>query len=412
MLPRPPKRAKAVAIPTPQTLHLQPDITITETDQDEPAKKNRRLLVSPHHHFKRFWAWWTGLGRNTRFGIIAALLLLFGAGSIGWYHFIQPDSAPSILIHKNPPPPKPATVASPLTGLQVAPVLAARPVTGIMIENSTDARPQSGLQDAGVVYEAIAEGGVTRFLALFQDSQPQYIGPVRSLRPYFIDFAAPFQASIAHVGGSPDALSEVRSGPYRDIDQFFNSGAYWRSGSRPAPHNVYTSFARLDGLNQSKGYTSSSFTSWPRKADKKLAVPTAKSVNLTMSGPIYNVHYDYDATSNSYLRSEGGAAHMDFVSSDDKAGVQLKPKVVIALAMPYSYGALDASGAYYSQYADTGSGTAYIFQDGGVIPAVWSKAGTSDQISFKDSAGAPIKLNSGQTWLTLVKTTGDVSYSP
>jgi hypothetical protein len=104
-----------------------------------------------------------------------------------------------------------------------------------MIENSPDARPQSGLQDAGVVVEAIAEGGITRFLTLFQESQPQYIGPVRSLRPYYIDFAAPFQAGIAHVGGSPEALSRVRNGSYRDLDQFFNSAYFSRISARPAP---------------------------------------------------------------------------------------------------------------------------------------------------------------------------------
>ncbi|MCP5939883.1 DUF3048 domain-containing protein, partial [Klebsiella pneumoniae] len=85
--------------------------------------------------------------------------------------------------------PKPTTVANTLTGLQVAPDVNQRPVTGVMIENSTDARPQSGLDQAGVVFEAIAEGGITRFLALFQDTQPDYVGPVRSSRPYYVQWA-------------------------------------------------------------------------------------------------------------------------------------------------------------------------------------------------------------------------------
>jgi hypothetical protein len=382
--------------------------------QATDSKLKDKLLVPPHHHFIRFWRWWLKLSRNQRFAFIAGLLLAFGVLSILWVGFIkQPGSSGYEVTHHPKPKPKaPITAASPLTGVQVDPALAGRPVTGIMIENSDDARPQSGLQDAGVVYEAIAEGGVTRFLALFQESTPQYIGPVRSLRPYYIDFAAPFQASIAHVGGSPDALSIVRSGGYRDLDQFFNSGAYSRVSSRPAPHNVYTSFAKLDALNQSKGYTTSSFTSWPRKADKKLAAPTAKSIRLAISGPDFYAQYTYDPASNGYLRNEGGAPHMDLVSADDKTGVQLHPKVVIALVMGLSRGELDASGAYYSNYQDTGSGDMYVFQDGGVTQGTWSKAGTSDQFIFADSAGAPIKLNAGQTWLTVLSSTSQVTYSP
>lgn len=411
MLPKPPRRPKPAPKPKPDENNSAPapDITIDEASFDQP-KKERKVLVAPHKHFIRFWRFWLGLGRNERFAIIASLLLLFGAAAIGWYSFIHPTASPSIAIHKNPPKPmpKPTTVASPLTGVQVAPDLAKRPVTGIMIENSLDARPQSGLQEAGVVYEAIAEGGITRFLALFQEAQPQYIGPVRSLRPYFIDFAAPFQASIVHVGGSPEALSEVRNGSFRDLDQFFNAGYFSRIGARPAPHNVYTSFARLDALNQAKGYTSSLFTSWPRKADKKLAVPTAKTIDFNISGYDYNVHYDYDPPSNTYMRSEGGAPHVNLVSAADKTGARLHPKVVIALVMSYG---LEAD-RHHSEYGDSGSGTAYIFQDGGVTLGTWEKGSTTSQIAFKDPAGQPLKLDAGQTWLTLVGASNLVSYKP
>ncbi len=363
------------------------------------------------HKLHARWQVWSKKEKSlAAAGAMVALgLVVFGLFSM--FHKSSPFT-PSTPAKKTATKPVPVTVASPLTGVQVDPILAARPVTAIMIENSPDARPQSGLQDAGVVFEAIAEGGVTRFVTLYQDAQPQYIGPVRSLRPYFLDFAAPFEASIAHVGGSPDALSEVRNGNYRDIDQFFNSDYYWREPSRPAPHNVYTSFAKLDALNQKKGYTTSHFTSWPRKKDAKTAVPSAKTINLTLSGPTYNVHYDYDASSNSYARSEGGAPHMNVVNAADQTGVQLKPKVVVALIMNYSFGALDASGAYYSDYTDTGTGQMYVFQDGSVIQGTWSKADASSQFQFADNQGQPIKLNAGQTWVTALASASDVSYSP
>ncbi|HET7827843.1 MAG TPA: DUF3048 domain-containing protein [Candidatus Saccharimonadales bacterium] len=416
-LPSRPKRPKPA--PTPKITHQPapaprqaPDFSIDEADLDAPkGKKQRKVLIAPHKHFKRFWGWWTSQSRNVRFGIIALLLLLFGGGAIIWFSYIQPGSNPTLSIIHHPKK-KPTTVASPLTGVQVSPTDAARPVTAIMIENSQDARPQSGLQDAGVVYEAIAEAGITRFMALYQEGQPQYIGPVRSLRPYYIDFAAPFQASIVHVGGSPDALSVVTSGNFRNLDQFYNGSYFTRVNSRYAPHNVYTSFAKLDALNQAKGYTKSSFTSWLRKSAKKLKVPTAKTIHLAISSPDFYADYSYDAASNSYLRSEGGQPHTELVNAGDTTGPQLHPKVVIALVMSLSNGALDSSGAYYSEYQDTGSGPMYVFQDGGVSQGTWSKSDTTSQFSFTDSSGAPIKLDAGQTWITIVGDPSQVTYSP
>ncbi|HEU5004812.1 MAG TPA: DUF3048 domain-containing protein [Candidatus Saccharimonadales bacterium] len=398
--------------PAPPTADDIDDTIVLDDNNAEPSKtptsnSEGNLFTRP---FIRLSAWWKTLNRNVRFGVIGAGIILFCVIALAIYFFASPGSNPSFTLHKGKKTPAINTVASPLTGVQVAPDLAKRPVTGIMIENSTDARPQSGLQDAGVVYEAVAEAGITRFLALFQDARPQYIGPVRSLRPYFIDYAAPYQASIVHVGGSPDALSEVENGNYRNLDQFFNGDYFTRISARAAPHNVYTGFDLLDKLNQSKGYTSSTFTSWPRKKDSRPKTPTTTSIDLAISSEAYHVHYDYDAGSNSYLRSEGGAPHVDLVSASDAAGVQLKPKVVIALVVPLGQGALDASGAYYSNYQTYGSGIAYVFQDGGVTQGTWTKDGTTGPLQFTDENGHALNLNAGQTWVTLVSDTSQVSY--
>jgi hypothetical protein len=412
---RPPKLHKLRPLPKPKPIptHLpsEPDEVIDEAElSEEPVRK--RSLPKPHENFGRLWEWWKKLNWKERLGVFGVSLLVVFAVGVIWIAFFHPSNTPSVsLAPRAKPKPKvkaPITAASPLTGLQVDPALASRPVTGIMIENSDFARPQSGLQDAGVVYEAIAEGGITRFLALFQEARPAYVGPVRSLRPYYIDFAAPFQASIVHVGGSPEALSTVRNGNYRDLDQFFNSGAFTRVSARAAPHNVYTNFDKLDALNQSKGYTTSSFTIWPRKPDKKLAAPTAKTIDIAVSGPDYYSHYNYDAATNTYMRSEGGAPHMELVSADDKTGVQIHPKVVIALVMAYS---IESDGKH-SEYGDTGSGTAYVFQDGGVTQGHWAKADSASQIQFTDANDVPLKLNAGQTWLTLVGDSSKVRYAP
>lgn len=376
-----------------------PGTAFSPPDPANPGPQKRSKLRFWDHRKK-----WRSLRRRHKIiVIVVALLVLVGGGLIARNLLSKPSEA-VIDVTKNQK--KVTTVASPLTGLQVAPELSNRPVTGIMIENSLDARPQSGIQDAGVIFEAIAEGGITRFLTLYQDARPGYIGPVRSLRPYYIDWAGSFDASIAHIGGSPEALSQIRNGG-KDLDQFFNSGSYWREPSRPAPHDVYTSFDKLDELNKSKGYTSSTFTSWPRKVDQKLAVPTAKTIDLAISSAAFNVHYDYDAGSNSYHRSEGGAAHIATSSAADKTGTLLAPKVVITAVMPYSI--VDRSG--HSGYGTTGSGTVFVFQDGFVVQGTWSKADRASQIIFKGSQGVPIKLNVGQTWVTALQD-GKVTYAP
>ena len=179
---------------------------------------------------------------------VVGLLVVAGGTAAGLYFFTQkPDDTTANVVEPKPEPePEPVIYYSPLTGSEVADeAVTTQAVTGMMIENSPDARPQSGLKDSGVVFEAIAEGGITRFLVLYQEQKPQLIGPVRSVRMYYVDWIAAFNASVGHIGGSAAALAEVRNGNYRDIDQFFNAGAYWRATDRYAPHNVYTSFENL-----------------------------------------------------------------------------------------------------------------------------------------------------------------------
>ncbi|HEV2402698.1 MAG TPA: DUF3048 domain-containing protein [Candidatus Saccharimonadales bacterium] len=298
----------------------------------------------------------------------------------------------------------PTTVPSTLTGLPVTPSVNQRPVTAVMIENSTFARPQSGLDQAGVVFEAIAEGGITRFVALYQDTTPSYVGPVRSVRPYYLQWLLGFDAAIAHVGGSPEALQDIPNWNVKDLNQFYNSNYFTRISSRAAPHNVYTSIAQLNALEASKGYTTSNFTGFPRKADQPSKTPDAKTINFTLSGPDYNAQYQYDPSANDYKRSEGGAPHMEINS----AGVQtqITPKVVIGMVMTYGLESDDL----HSSYATIGSGPVYIFQDGTVTQGTWHKTSNTAQITFTDSKGATINLNAGYTWFTALAATSDVSY--
>lgn len=338
--------------------------------------------------------------------ILAAILV--AATGFGLYYYSTKDkptsnTSTSTTTLVPTATPMPVSYYSPLTGNKVDSEAAThQAVTGIMIENSPDARPQSGLKDSGVVFEAIAEGGITRFLAIYQEQKPQLIGPVRSVRIYYVNWIAAFNASVAHIGGSAAALAEVRNGSYRDIDQFFNSGSYWRATDRNAPHNVYTSFAKLDALNQKKGYTTSDFTGFTRKDSEASPVATATQINVTMSSALFNSAYSYDKASNTYLRSEGGAPHMD------REQGQISPRVVIVMKVPMSTVLEDG---YRQDYSVIGNGTAYIFQDGNVAEATWTKSSKKEQIKFTDATGQEIALARGQVFITAVPAaTGGVTW--
>ncbi len=331
--------------------------------------------------------------------------LLIASVGIWWFAIRKPAPPPKPKVVKQvqKAPPKPTTVASRLTGVQIPPELNNLPTTGIMIENSPDARPQSGLLDAGIIFEAIAEGGITRFLTLFLESKPDYIGPVRSARPYFLDFVVPFDAPIVHAGGSGAALAQIREQGIKDIDHGANGNAFQRVSSRAAPHNLYTSRDSLLAVQNARGYNTSTFTGFARndKEGKPSKTSAAKGIDFVISGPTYNVHYDYNSDCNCYPRSEGGAPHID-----EKSGRQLVPKVVIALVMSHSYDGI------YSVYGSSGDGQMFVFQDGQVIPGTWSKPDRKTQFTFTDQKGATLKLDPGQTWLTLVGSAGDVTYHP
>jgi hypothetical protein len=354
----------------------------------EPAKRAPKQRKKPLVFIKKHWKLMASILVVVALATGAVLYLLAqnrGAGEFG-------------TISKKSNNAKPVYYAA-LTGKKVGSEAEQnQAVTAIMIENSPDARPQSGLKDSGVVFEAIAEGGITRFLVLYQTEKPQLIGPVRSVRLYYVDWLTPYQASVAHIGGSAAALSLVRNGSYRDIDQFFNADYYWRATDRYAPHNVYTKFELLDELNRSRGYTKSEFSAWPRENGKAAKEPTATSIHVTISSALYNSLYTYDAASNKYLRShEYGGAHMD------REQGQITPDTVIVIKVDQSKTFEDG---YRESIATTGSGTAYVFQNGTVTEGTWSKTSREAMIEFKDSTGAPIKLNRGQTWITAVPVSG------
>lgn len=386
---------------TPEEVADEQDLRFAsqKLENQEPLQEPQQPMNTTNK--KRKLNWPPG---NKEYLLIGLLLVLI-AGGIAFYISSHSKTQTVSKVAVKKVAPKPKTVASTLSGLQVDPEVNKRPVTGVMIENSQDARPQSGLSEAKVVFEAIAEGGITRFLALFQDTSPENVGPIRSARPYYVQWAIGFDAGYAHVGGSPEALANIKTWGARDLDQFANGGSYHRVASRAAPHNVYTSIASLNQLEAGKGYGTSTFTGFSRFKAKPIAskTPTAKTIDIKISGPVFNVHYDFNAPTNSYNRSEGGAAHIDA-----NTNAPISPNVVVAIVLPYSI----AGDGYHSQYQTLGTGQAFIFQNGNVVVGSWTKVDNKSQISFTDAAGKIIMLNPGQTWITAVGSTGAVTYSP
>ncbi len=310
----------------------------------------------------------------------------------------------------NPPPPPPsATAACPLCGIEVklADVLH-RPIA-VAIDNLDAARPQSGLNDACLIYEVLAEGGITRFVAFFLHNESASIGPVRSLRPYFFDLAMPLGAPIAHVGGSPAALKDVADlkPTAMSIDQMAVESAFWRLESRKAPHNVYTSTSALRKASLNLGYegrqlsatTPAAFAFAP--AADKVALPNTSqsvsrfTVNYAAGAGNYAVTYDYDAETALWMRYVGGSAQTDAATGKQLRAVTVIVQYVSSWTIPG-----DAAGRVEVSFS--GSGKAEVFTLGKTFDAEWSKPGRAQATMFTDSFGNPLTLPPGPMWVIVV----------
>jgi hypothetical protein len=325
-------------------------------------------------------------------------------------HKKAPVAAAHTPTPKPTPAPTPAAYYSPLTGLDVGTAAAAAlPVTGVMIENLyPNARPQSGLSQAGIVYEALAEGGITRFLGIFQEPFPGTLGPVRSLRPYYLDWGLEMGIAVAHAGGSEPALNEIGPLGLKNIDALRWSGSYfYRTSDRAAPHNLYTNSNLLAQIVAKLGFaTPPAFTPPARKADSPAAGAPHATINITFSTYYYNVKYQFDAPTDSYLRFMGGTPHVD-----RNTGQQIKVKNIVVEFLPVSYGTQPVDKKPETDYHMIGSGKALVFEDGDVKAATWSKATDAAPTSLTDNAtGKPVQFNRGNTWYEVVPTGNAVTY--
>lgn len=278
---------------------------------------------------------------------------------------------------------------------------------GIMIENTPAARPQAGLSQASVVYETLAEGGVTRFLAIFpQAVKPKSVGPVRSSRPYYVDWAKEFDAIYMHAGGSRDALNEIGALKVRSYDGLTRKGASYVARKCYGVHCLFTDSMRLLKLVNTAKLTNVNAVSTGRlfKGD----VPASqrpkqkKTLTIDFNGKTYRVDWKYDPKTNRYYRSNGGV-----VSKDKNNGKQINVANVLVQRIPKEK-VLDKKGRVSLKL--TGKGNATLYRDGQAIALKWEKKNASAKTVYRMLNGQEVTFNRGATWIEVVPGTRKVTY--
>lgn len=298
-----------------------------------------------------------------------------------------------------------------LDGVETKPAEAQRWPVAVMIENLPSVRPQAGLSDASVVYETLAEGGSTRFMALFdpQALTTKKIGPVRSSRAYYLEWLGEYDALYAHAGGSPKALTVIREASVKNLEALSRDGVYfWRDSSRSAPHNLYTSAEKLTiALRDKELLTeSASFAPWTfvDEAESSARGTDAKKLRFNFSsGKSYEVEWVYSRLSNEYLRFNAGLPH-----TDENNGAQLEAKNVIVQLVEEPK--LDGTGKGRLDMYVGGTGDAWVAHNGEMIKATWKKESRTDRTRFYDPEGKEIPLVRGATWIHVVPKSHEVTY--
>lgn len=309
----------------------------------------------------------------------------------------------------------------------------------VMIENDVNARPQSGLSDADVVFEAIAEGGITRFMGIFYCGAQRLditLAPIRSARTYFLDWASGFNYPMyIHVGGAnipgpTNALGQI--GQYgwqlqNDIDAFSSSyPTFVRNANRlgrkvATEHTMESSTEKLWAVAENRKWTNMAparkiagqavatsdwkdgYTGWSfQKEDPADGTITTVAYNFWSGFNDFSVKWTYNPETKSFDRTMGDKAHMDL--NNDK---QISAANVIVV-LTDEKGPLNE--AKHMMYKTIGAGEALIFKNGQVIKGRWSKQDRMAELKFVDNKGTAIELARGLTWISVVDDSTKVEY--
>jgi hypothetical protein len=331
------------------------------------------------------------LGFKQHWRLVAIIVggLLIVASAV--YAFSALGSRRNGVTQNEPPGPSPMPASTAKTYIDLY---------AVSIDNNTDARPPSGLNQAAIIFEAPVEGGITRFLAVFERgvSVPE-IGPVRSARPYFLDWVSELGPSLfLHIGGSPAALERIAATPYlreADRDGISTYGSsFWRDGKRDMPHNAYTSSTDVEKLFSSRTGASRSITPYLMAGDPpEDQRGSGENFIVPMSAePSFRPEWRYDKASNSYTRFIKG------VEQDDRVGAPLTAKNIIV--MKTTGKVLDGIGRL--SLVTAGSGDATVYHDGAKIDATWKNGDGSSLARFYATDGSEIALTEGSVWIEMV----------
>jgi len=280
----------------------------------------------------------------------------------------------------------------------------------VMMENLLSVRPQSGMSQAAIVYEALVEGGATRFMAVYDPSEniPE-IMPVRSARPYYLEWVSEFGALYAHAGGSPKALTVIWENPdINNLEALSRDGVYfWRDQTKSAPHNLVTSSEKMNFALRDKELRDkeADFKSWIFKDEAELDErgENGKVLSFNFSyGTTYKVDFAYHQEENEYARSNANLPHLDKNTGEQ---ITVKNVVVQLVEEPVLNGGKGRLEMYVG-----GEGKAWIFRDGQVIEGTWKKSSRTDRTLFYDSDGQEVQFNRGNTWIHILTKTQEVSY--
>ncbi len=270
-----------------------------------------------------------------------------------------------------------------------------------IIDNATEVRPQTGLGQSSIVYEALAEGGITRFLAIYNyNDEVNNIGPVRSVRPYFLDWASEYQPALFHVGGSPGALEVINDYSIINIDEMGADEIYFfRSSRLKSPHNVYSSTDLWQTIDQLKN-REVDFRPWSfKKVEEKYCPAEGQEIIIYYSYDNYQVRWLYDCVTGQYLRFNGSQEHQD------EAGSQLLTNKVIVQFVKSWLIDIERLGMQ-----TVGQGKALIFQNGRVNTGIWKKESKQSRTYFYNNEEQPIDLIPGKTWIEIVPPLTSVKY--
>ena len=323
-----------------------------------------------------------------------------------------PSPMPSPTPSTEPTTPVDPTIAD-LTGVKTDPTLAHRLPIAVLIDDNQVARPQSGFNGASIVYQAPADGGETRYMMVFQEGDSPQIGPVRSARFYFVQWASEVGAALAHYGGDAKSRYFIRlweKTRITNVDALGKGGkAFHRISSRTAPHNGYTSTAAVRAMAAKLGGP----TSVPAGLVLRLFADPAPTSSLPASQHIVvpyrtgRIDYRFDPATDLYRRYTDGKLQVD--PADRK---MVTTRNVVVMFMKYTTDTKIEPGHSRPVIGNIGSGRAIVFEEGRHIEGTWSKAKDASPTLLFDANGQQIPLITGRTFFQIVPLGTRISAGP